>query len=72
MKLLQNLLINVNTWVFEKDIFELEVFPYSISISMSLAKQLMSPQIMFVPSTRFTVLISWYPVCTPLILCHYH
>ena len=24
------------------------------------------------PSTKFTTLISWSPVCTPLLPCHYH
>ena len=35
-------------------------------------KQLMSPQKIFVSSAKLTILISWSPVCTPLILCHYH
>ena len=26
----------------------------------------------FLPSTKSTILISWSPVCTPLIPCHYH
>ena len=52
---------------FEKFIFELEAFSYSIGMGLNLAKQLTSPQKMFVSSAEFTVLISWSPVCTPLI-----
>ena len=58
--------------VFEKFIFELEVFLYSIRVGLSLAKQLMSPQKIFVSSAEFTILAFWFPVCTPLIPCHYH
>ena len=49
---------------FEKSIFELEAFSYSIRIGLSLAKQLALPQKMFVSSAKFTILISWSPVCT--------
>ena len=57
---------------FEECIFELEAFSYSIGMGLSLAKQLTSPQKMFVSSAKFTILISLSPVCTPLIPCHYH
>ena len=57
---------------FEKFIFELEAFSYNIKMGLSLANQLMSPEETFVSSAKFTILISWSPVCTPLILCHYH
>ena len=50
---------------FEKYIFELEAFSY-IRMSLSLAKQLMSPQKMF------SILIFGSPVCAPLILRHYY
>ena len=53
---------------FEKFIFELEAFSYSIGMGLSLAKQLTSPQKMFVSSAKFTILISWSPACPPLIL----
>ena len=49
----------------EKLIFELEAFSY-IRMSLSLAKQLMSPQKMF------SILIFGSPVCAPLILRHYY
>ena len=55
------------TGFFENLIFELEVLPYSIRMGLSLAKQLMLPEKMFVSSAKFTVLISWFPVCTPLV-----
>ena len=60
---------------FEKITFELEAFSYSIRMGLSLAKQLMLPQVdvkMFLSSAKFTILISWSPVCTPLILCTYN
>ena len=57
---------------FEKFIFELEAFSYNIKMGLSLANQLMSPEGTSVSSAKFTILISWSPVCTPLILCHYH
>ena len=41
-------------------------------MGLSLAKLLMSPQKKLVSSAKFTILISWSPVCTPLIPCHYH
>ena len=34
-------------------------------MGLSLAKKLMSPQKMFALSAKFTILISWSPVCTP-------
>ena len=72
MRLLQNLLTSDNVWVFWKFIYELEAFSYSVRMGLSLAKQLMSLQKMSVSSAKFTILISWSPVCTPLIPCHYH
>ena len=55
---------------FEKFIFGLEAFSYSIRTVLSLTKLLISPQL--VSSAKFTILISWSPVCTPWIPCHYH
>ena len=49
---------------FEKFIFELETFPYSIKMGLSQEKQSMSLQKMFVLSPKFTILNSWSPVCT--------
>ena len=57
---------------FEKFIFRLEAFSFSISMGLSLRKLLMSPQKMLMSSAKFTILISWSPVCTPWIPCHYH
>ena len=57
--------------IFEKFVFELQTFLYSIRMSFSLAKQLMSPHKMFLSSAELTILISWSPVCTPLIPCVY-
>ena len=41
-------------------------------MDLSLAKLLMSPQKKLVSSAKFTISISWSPVCTSLIPCHYH
>ena len=57
--------------ILEKFVFELETFLYSIRMSLSLAKQLMSPHKLFLSSAKLTILISWSPVCTPLIPCVY-
>ena len=43
---------------FDKFIFDLVAFSYSIRMTLSLAKQMMSPQKMFVSSEKFTILIS--------------
>ena len=57
---------------FEKFIFRLGAFSYSIKMGLSLTKLLMSPQKKLVSSAKFTILISWSPVCAPWIPCHYH
>ena len=57
---------------FEKFVFGLEAFSYSIRMGFNLTKLLMSPQKKLVSSAKFTILISWSPVCTPRITCHYH
>ena len=57
---------------FEKFIFGLEAFSYSIRIGLSLTRLLMSPQKKLVSSAKFIILISWFPVCTPWIPCHHH
>ena len=49
----------------EKLIFEMEAFSY-IRMSLSLAKQFMSPQKML------SILIFASPFCAPLILRHYY
>ena len=72
MNLLQNLLITDNVWAFSKVVFGLEAFSYSIKMDSSLAKKLISPQKMFVSSANCSILISWCPVRTLLIPCHYH
>ena len=50
---------------FEKIIFGLEAFSYSIRMGLSVAKLFMSPQKSSL--AKFTNMISWPPVCTPLI-----
>ena len=46
---------------------------HSIRTGLSLAKQLMLPQKMYVSSAKFTSLIFWWsPFCTLLVPCHYH
>ena len=48
-----------------------KVYFWAGIMRLCLAKQLMSPQKVIVIA-KFTILISWSPVCTPLIPCHYH
>ena len=60
------------TWVFEKFIFELEAFSYSIRIGSSLADKAVDITSKNVSSAKFTIFISWSPVCTPLTPCHYY
>ena len=57
---------------FGKFIFGVEAFSYSIKMGLRLTKLLMSPQKKLVLSAKFTILISWSAVCTPLIPCHYN
>ena len=54
---------------FEKFIFELEAFSYSIGMGLTKVVDVTSIN---VSSTKFTILICWSPVCTPLIPCYYH
>ena len=72
MKFLENFLITDNVWAFSKVFFGLEAFSYSIKMDSCLAKKLISPQKMFGSSANCNILISWCPVCTLLIPCHYH
>ena len=55
-------------WLFEKLIFELEAFWDNSKINSVLVKQLKSLKKMVVSSAKFTILISWSPICIPLIL----
>ena len=52
-------------WLFEKFIFELKAYSFSFKITCIL---LISPEKMVMSSAKFTNLISWSPICTPLIL----
>ena len=49
-------------------IFELKAFSYSFKITCILLRQIISPMKMVMSSAKFTNLISWSPICTPLIL----
>ena len=55
-------------WLFEKFIFELKAYSYSFKITCILLRQVISPKKMVMSSAKFTNLISWSPICTPLIL----
>ena len=55
------------TWLFENFIFELETFSYSFKITYILLRQVISSKKMVMSSAKFTNLISWFPICTPLI-----
>ena len=53
---------------FEKLIFELEASSYSFKITCILLRQVISPTKMVMYSAKFTNLISWFPICTHLML----
>ena len=55
-------------WLFEKFIFELDAFSYSFKITCILLRQVISLKKIVVSSAIFTILISWPPICIPLIL----
>ena len=55
-------------WLFEKFIFELDASSYSFKITCILSRQVISLKKMVVSSAKFTILISWSPICVPLIL----
>ena len=54
--------------VFEKFIFELEAFWDNSKINSVLVRQLKPHEKMVVSSAKFATLISWSPICIPLIL----
>ena len=56
------------TWLFENFIFELDASPYSFKITCILLRQVISLKKIVVSSAIFTILISWPPICIPLIL----
>ena len=43
-------------------------FSYSLKITFNLLRQVISLKKMMVLSVKFTILISWPPICIPLIL----
>ena len=55
-------------WLFEKFIFELDASSYSFKITCIPLRQVISLKKMVVSSAKFTILISWSPICIPLIL----
>ena len=55
-------------WLFEKFIFEVDAFSYSFKIFCILLKQVVSFKKMVVLLAKLTILISWSPICIPLIL----
>ena len=55
-------------WLFEKFIFELESSSCCFKITCILLKKVISPQKIVISSVKLTNLISWSPICTPLIL----
>ena len=46
-------------------------FSYSLKITCILLRQVISLKKMVVLSVKFTILISWSPICIPLILYHH-
>ena len=55
-------------WLFQKFIFELDTFLHSFKITCILSRQVISLKKMVVLSAKFTILISWSPICISLIL----
>ena len=55
-------------WLFEKFISDLESSSCSFKITCILLRQVISSKKMVMSSAKFTNLISWFPICTPLIL----
>ena len=59
----------IKAGLFEKNIFEYSLsFPYSLKTTFILLRQVISLKKMVVLSVKFTILISWSPICIPLIL----
>ena len=55
-------------WLSEKFVFEVDASSYSFKIICILSKQVISLKKMVVLSAKFTIIISWSPMCLPLIL----
>ena len=56
-------------WLFEKIIFWTSLsFSYSLKSTCILLRQVISFKKMVVLSVKFTILISWSPICIPSIL----
>ena len=55
-------------WFFEKFIFELEAFLHNFKIDFISVSHLKSLKKIVVSSAKFTICISWFPICIPLIL----
>ena len=55
-------------YFLEKSIFELDAYTYSFKMICILSKQAISLKKMVVSLAKFTILISWSPICVPLIL----
>ena len=59
----------VKAWLFEKNYLWTSLsFSYSLKITCILLRQVISLKKMVVLSVKFTILISWSPICIPLIL----
>ena len=53
---------------FEMFIFVIDASPYSFKTTCILLRQVISLKKMAVSSAKFTILISWSPICIPLLL----
>ena len=59
----------IKAWLFEKNYLRASLpFFFSRKIICILLRQVISLKKMMVLSVKFTVLISWSPICIPLIL----
>ena len=58
----------VKAWLSEKITFELVYFFHIVLKSLILLRQVISLKKMVVLSVKYTILISWSPICITLIL----
>ena len=54
-------------WLFDKFIFELDASSYSFKVTCIILRQVISFRKMVMLSAKLTILISWSPICVPLI-----
>ena len=58
----------IQAWLLKNYLWTSLSFSYSLKITCILLRQVISLKKMVVLSVKFTILISWSPICIPLIL----